>query len=139
MIFLLIICSWVTFTVNIYEACDSSNLEILHILEINCVVISYSVLITALKIACPIEDILFWSSIAEIKKVNTMCWVFLNVTEMYFICPFSERFYCGSPFSHLLLLRYSFCHLPFYCSSVHLNSFIFHYFFQLSAILFIFL
>lgn len=34
-------CFWMTLTVNIYGACDSSNLETLHILEINHVVINY--------------------------------------------------------------------------------------------------
>lgn len=69
MLFLLI--CWITFTVNIYEACDSSNLEILHILEINHVVINY---ISALKIVSRIKHIYFQVALhTEMKKINTTC------------------------------------------------------------------
>lgn len=72
MLFLLI--CWITFTVNIYEACDSSNLEILHILEINHVVITYSFLISALKIVSRIKHIYFQVVLhTEMKKFNTTC------------------------------------------------------------------
>lgn len=104
----------------------ASNLEILHILEINHVVITHSFLITALKIACPVKQFLSSNSAAYRNlKNNTTSSVFLSVTEIYSTCLLLKNFYSGSPFSHLLLLRYSFCHPYFFFSiSMHLNLYL---------------
>jgi len=103
MLFLLIICFWITFTVNICEACESSNLEILHILEMNPVVISYSALISALKIACPTKHFLFSSSTAyrNLKIQHNLLSIFECYGNVLYL-PSFERFYSDSPFSHLL-------------------------------------